>query len=65
MTIWITVTDAVTGTGAIAAVVSPFWLPLLHTTSEIAALLLPVFGTIWLAVQIGLKLWTHYKRHGP
>ena len=41
-------------TTAIAAVAvsSPFWLPGLKTVSEVAALLLPILGAVWLVVQI-------------
>lgn len=41
-------TDVVAG----AAVASPIWLPWLQQTSEIAGLLVPILGVIWLAVQI-------------
>jgi len=44
--------EVVTDTGAVAAVLSPWWLPALHDVSQIAALLLPIAGVVWLAVQI-------------
>lgn len=56
-----TTTEVATDTIAGAAVASPLWLPSLHTASEDAALLLPIFGVIWLSVQIALKLYTFYK----
>lgn len=45
----------VTDVGAVAAITSPYWLPTLHTVSEVAALVVPILGVIWLAIQI-----THY-----
>lgn len=53
--------EAVTDTGALAALVSPVWLPALHTASEVAALVLPILGATWLAVQIAIKLYVFYK----
>jgi hypothetical protein len=44
-----------TDVGAVAALTSPYWLPTLHTVSEIAALIVPILGAIWLVIQI-----THY-----
>lgn len=52
--------EVVTDTGAVAAVISPWWLPALHSWSESAAQILPIAGVIWLAVQIGVKLHTTY-----
>lgn len=52
--------EVVTDTGAVAAIVSPIWLPALHQLSEVAALLLPIAGVIWLVVQIAVKLY-HVK----
>jgi hypothetical protein len=46
-------TERVTDAIAVASVASPIWLA--HV-SELAALLLPVAGVIWLAVQIYTKL---------
>lgn len=48
--------DAVTGGFAIAAVISPAWLPMLTEVSTYAALLMPIFGVTWLLVQIYAKL---------
>lgn len=53
--------EVVTDTGAIAAVVSPLWLPALHTASEVAALVLPILGATWLAVQIAIKIYIFCK----
>jgi hypothetical protein len=53
--------EAVADVGAVAAVVSPVWLPMLHEVSDFAALALPILGAVWLMVQIITKLWTFYK----
>ncbi|WP_425991403.1 hypothetical protein [Afipia sp. DC4300-2b1] len=45
-----------TDTGAVAAIISPWWLPALHQVSDVAALLLPIAGVIWLVVQIVVKI---------
>jgi len=47
--------------GAVAALISPVWLPVLHEVSELAALVLPILGAVWLIVQITIKVWTFYK----
>lgn len=52
--------EVVTDTGAVAAIASPIWLPALHQLSEVAALLLPIAGVLWLVVQIAVKLY-HVK----
>lgn len=54
--------EIVTDTGAVAAIASPLWLPALHTASEVAALILPILGATWLAVQIIIKLHQALKR---
>lgn len=53
--------EIVTDTGAIAAVASPWWLPALHQVSDVAALLLPIAGVIWLVVQIVVKIQQHKR----
>lgn len=42
------ITDGIAG----AALVSPWWLPFLQNASDIAGLLLPIAGLIWLVIQI-------------
>jgi hypothetical protein len=42
-----------------AALSSPWWLPGLERFSEIAALLLPIAGLVWLVVQIVGYLYKH------
>lgn len=54
-------TEKITTWVAAGAVVSPAWLPSLQATSQVAALLLPIFGVIWLAVQIYFKV-REYRR---
>lgn len=49
--------EAVTDAIAVGSVSSPFWL---HTTSEIAQVLLPIVGLVWLVVQITIKVHTTY-----
>lgn len=56
-----TINEAVTDGGAIAAVASPLWLPGLHEISTFAALILPILGVIWLAMQIYYRL-RHKKK---
>jgi len=46
---------------AAAAVGSPIWLPWLHTVSDTAALMLPILGGTWLAVQIYIKIRLYLK----
>jgi hypothetical protein len=49
--------EVVTNTGAAAAIASPWWLPALHQVSEVAALVLPILGVLWLCTQIVIKLY--------
>ena len=44
--------DAVKAAVAPAAVASPLWLPVIHTVSEGAALILPILGVVWLVIQM-------------
>lgn len=37
---------------AVGAVVSPFWMPYLQTGSDVATLLLPIAGLVWLIIQM-------------
>jgi len=53
--------EIVTDTGAIAAIASPWWLPALHEVSDVAALVLPILGVLWLCLQIAVKL--HQVKH--
>ena len=56
-------TEKTTNIVAAGAVASPAWLPVLELVSEYAALLLPILGVIWLAVQIIFK-FRENKRGG-
>jgi hypothetical protein len=48
--------DTIQGAVATTAALSPWWLPAVHTISDVAAYLLPVMGVVWLGVQIATKL---------
>ena len=50
--------NATTNTVAIGAVLSPLWLERIQTASELAGMFLPIFGVLWLVVQIAHKLMT-------
>lgn len=47
-----------TDTIAVGAVASPWWLPALTEVSEVAGLLVPIAGLVWLVVQIVAKVKT-------
>lgn len=49
---------------AIAAVTSPWWLPPLQTVSEWAALVLPVAGLLWIALQASIAIYKLRKWKG-
>ncbi len=53
--------DAVTNWIASLAVLSWWWLPVLQDYSQLAALLLPFLGGLWLIVQIWAKLFFKSK----
>lgn len=55
--------DAITSVGAIGAILSPWWLTALHAVSEIAAIVAPILGVIWLLVQIVVKIQQHRKQN--
>ena len=47
-------------TGAVvsaAMISSPLWLPSLKTVSDVAEIVAPILGCIYLSLQIGFKLW--------
>ncbi|WP_167498776.1 hypothetical protein [Mesorhizobium sp. M2D.F.Ca.ET.223.01.1.1] len=48
--------EKVTNVIAAGAAVSPWWMPSLASVSQTAALLLPILGVVWLAVQIYWKV---------
>lgn len=54
-------TDKITTWIAAGAIASPAWLPSLQTISQIAALLLPILGVVWLAVQIVFNVREHRR----
>lgn len=53
--------ELITDAGAVAAMTTPLWLPWLQSTSALAALILPILGATWLAVQIGVKIYLAFK----
>lgn len=51
-------------TGAVvsaAMISSPLWLPSLKTVSDVAEVVAPILGCIYLSLQIGFKLWDRTK----
>lgn len=44
-----------------AAITSPWWRPILHEWSAVAADLAPIIGVLWIGVQIGCKVWLTAK----
>lgn len=44
--------EALKGAGGLAAVASPWWLPVLQTVSQGAALILPILGVVYLVMQM-------------
>lgn len=55
-----TMTERVTDVTAVAAVTIAAWQPGLESVSGYAAAIMPVLGSIWLAVQIYAKLVDMY-----
>ena len=53
--------EMITDAASVVAIGSPWWLPVLKGTSEIAALLLPILGVTWLVIQIGFKVYRETK----
>ena len=51
-------------TGAVvsaAMISSPLWLPSLKSVSDLAEIVAPILGCIYLSLQIGFKLWDRTK----
>jgi hypothetical protein len=53
--------EMATDTASVVAIASPWWLPLLKESSEIAAYILPILGVLWLTTQIGWKWYRELK----
>ena len=47
--------ETVSDTVSVVAIASPWWLPFLKETSDVAAYVLPVLGVLWLVTQLGWK----------
>lgn len=58
----ITTTDTLGASVGVSAVTSPAWLPWLQNVSEVAAMLAPILGAIWLIVQIYSKISEHIRK---
>jgi hypothetical protein len=56
------ITDHIHNAAAGAAVTSPWWLPWLQQVSERAAIVLPILGCTWFAIQITSKLISWVKK---
>lgn len=52
-----------TSAGALGAIASPLWLPTLQGVSDMAAMILPILGVLWLLVQITLRLLRYVREH--
>jgi hypothetical protein len=60
-----TKTDLATDGVAVAAIVSPWWLPILQQVHDWAVFLLPVAGFLWLALQAFTHIRNNYwKKSG-
>ena len=57
--------DSATAGVSAAAIFSPFWLPWLEAASELAAILAPLLGVIWLLVQIWAKIHDTLNKGAP
>jgi hypothetical protein len=53
--------DMVNKTSTAAAITSPWWLPVLHKVSDVAALVLPILGVTWMVIQITWWLYNRFK----
>lgn len=42
---------------AIAAVASPWWLPVLQHVSEVATFVLPILGVFWIILQATIAIY--------
>lgn len=46
---------------AIAAIASPWWLPVLQKVSEVATFALPILGVLWIVLQASIAI-AKYRR---
>lgn len=51
-----TLVDNTTAGVAASAVASPLWLPWLQSASEVAGVIAPILGVVWLVIQITAKV---------
>ncbi len=54
--------EIVTDTASVVAIATPWWLPWLRETSEVAAYVLPIMGVLWLSTQIGFKFYNQFRQ---
>lgn len=55
-TLFTTPTDKVGAVVSVSMIASPIWLSHIKPVSDLAALLAPILGCIYLSLQIGFKL---------
>lgn len=46
---------------AVAAITSPWWLPVLQKVSEVATFVLPILGVLWIILQASIAI-AKYRR---
>lgn len=55
--IFATTAERFTAAVSVGMIATPLWLQELKSVSEVAAILVPILGCIYLSMQIGFKLW--------
>lgn len=55
--IFTTTSEKIGGVVAAGMISSPLWIQQIKPYSDIAALIAPILGCIYLSMQIGFKLW--------
>lgn len=55
-------TDLITDGVAVAAIASPWWLPILQQVHDWAVWFLPVAGLLWLLLQAATHIRNNYWR---
>jgi len=56
-TVFTTTSEKVGAAISVGMISSPLWMAELKQYSDLAALLAPILGCIYLSLQIGFKLW--------
>ena len=52
-----TTAEKATAAVSVGMIAVPLWLQYVESVSQVAALLAPILGCIYLSLQIGFKLW--------